>query len=61
MRPCKRGSGNLMYYFWVYSLFYRGKDFFFCITNFSGLIDPFCFLANYFLMDTSFRQGMRCF
>ena len=38
MRPSKGGSGNLMHYFWVYSLFYIVKEFFLCITNFIGLM-----------------------
>ena len=60
MRPSKGGgSGNLI--FWgVYSLFYIGKEFFWH-HKFQWAHDPFCFLVNYFLTDTSFRWSMRCF
>ena len=44
----------------VYSLFYIGKEFFWH-HKFQWAHDPFCFLANYFLTDTSFRRSMRCF
>ena len=54
MRPSKREGGNLMYYFWVKSLFYKVKEFL-LHHKFQLAHDPLCLLANDFLMDIRSR------